>query len=203
MATPKDITAKTAINLAQRAKKSYKLSRRTLAVLAFVTLLLLLVQVAIVNPWQLAKYTEMQAEQQEALLQQTRQALVNFDAVRDTYEIERQTQPGLFGAADVMGCLTLIEEELLLRSRVHSFTIGDDQITVRLSGVTLNEMSAIYQRLMASPLVSGVQVYTAAAGKDGDKRATASMTITLAAPDAAEGLTAEIPAEEAEEGGVS
>ncbi len=190
MAEAKDITAKTAINLAQRAKKSYRFSRNTLFVPAALLMLLVLVKLNIADPWRLTQKTEAQALQQEALLQKTREALKDLAPLRETYEIEQQTQPALSGKVNVMDCFKLIEEELLPWAQVHSFTISEQQITVRLAGVTLNEMSGIYQRLMARELVDAVQIYNAAAGQKADKRATAAMTITLAVPGSREGQIA-------------
>ena len=78
-----------------------------------------------------------------------------------------------------MKCLALVEANLLNKSQVSSFTITPDTITVKLSGVTLNDISAIYQQLMKSDLVSGIQVYNASSSQKSEK-VTAAMTITLA-----------------------
>lgn len=198
MRTSKSIAEKSTINLAQKEKKFRKPSLKTWLALAALLVMALSLKVGIVDPLVVTARTVAQAEQQEGLLQQTREALTQFDMVQDTYEIEKQTQASLSGRADVMDCLALIEAELLHQSRVQSFTIAADRITVRLSGVTLHEMSAIYQRLMASELVIGVQVYTASAGENAGNRVTTAMTIVLA------GATPEqAPATEGEEGAAS
>ena len=85
-----------------------------------------------------------------------------------------------------MDCLDLIESELLSRSRVSAFTVADDLISVELSGVTLQEVSGIYTRLMASELVGGVQVYTAATSGEARDTVSAAMTIRLLSGDGGE-----------------
>ena len=77
-----------------------------------------------------------------------------------------------------MECLDLIKSRLIDKAQVETYSIADGLISVQLSGVTLQEVSAIYADLMASDLVTGVQVYTAST-TGGEERVTAALTIQL------------------------
>ncbi|MPN05880.1 hypothetical protein SDC9_153134 [bioreactor metagenome] len=79
--------------------------------------------------------------------------------------------------------LGLIEKYLISSSQVDSFDVLDDVITVKISGVTLNQISSIFVKLMSDPLISNVQVYTASTNDQNNSLTTATMTIQLAVDD--------------------
>ena len=119
---------------------------------------------------------DAQAVQQELLVSQVQEKTADYEQVLEKYQSESLRKNASTGGADPMECLKLVETNLLDKSQVSSFTIASDTITVKLSGVTLNDISAIYQQLMKSDLVSGVQVYNAASSQKSEK-ATAAMCI--------------------------
>ena len=85
--------------------------------------------------------------------------------------------------ATPMERLGLVERYLISASQVNSFDVVDDVITAQISGVTLNQISAIYANLMSDPLIENVQVYTASTNDKNNSLTTATMTIQLTVDD--------------------
>ncbi len=169
---------KTTINLAQRDFRLRGVGYLVPITAALLVVVVLFVQLGIIAPLTALDRTEKQAQLQEEKLGNLKEKTENYGKVLEKFQLEMQTQPSLNGQADPMKCLRLIEEELLGSAEVSSFTISSPVITVKLSGVTLNHISAIYQSLMSSGMVQDVQVYTAATDEKA-KTVTAAMTITL------------------------
>jgi len=89
--------------------------------------------------------------------------------------------------ADRDKVLTLIETDLIPSASVESASLSGNQLSVQMSGINLQQASAIVQTLNADELVSSVAVYTAstdtdtgAAADDAARAATVTMVITLA-----------------------
>lgn len=181
--------AKKTINLAQEEQKLPVSWKPAAMIAAAVLILAAFVKFGIADPLLDVAQTKVRAADEAALLAQTNEKLSDYNSVLETYQIEQQTQPAFNGSIDAMDCLSLIENQLIDKSEVSSFTVADDTITVKLSGVTLNDISAIYQGLMSSVLVSDVQVYTASAN-EATGTVTASMTIALTAQESASGTGA-------------
>ena len=178
MQTGKNYPSKTTINLAQRDRRPLNLG------VTLPTLILLTVAIAaftkfgVVDRLHAVSAAETQAAQQELLVSQVQEKTAGYEQLLDKYQSDSLRKSASGGGADPMKCLALVETVLLNRSQVSSFTIGPDTINVKLSGVTLNDISAIYQQLMKSELVSGVQVYNASSSQKSEK-VTAAMTIAL------------------------
>jgi len=180
--------SKTTLNLAQRERNPLNLG------VTLPTMILLVIAVAafskfgVVDRLHAVSTADAQAVQQELLVSQVQEKTADYEQVLEKYQSESLRKNASTGGADPMECLKLVETNLLDKSQVSSFTIASDTITVKLSGVTLNDISAIYQQLMKSDLVSGVQVYNAASSQKSEK-ATAAMTITLAVDKSAQSGT--------------
>lgn len=173
------VPVKTTINLAQ---SDYKLSRPVMAVpiaAALVAVFAVFLKFGIIDQLSAVNRIKEQTAREEILISQIQKKTSGYQEVLEKYQIEVQSRPGFYGAADSMECLALMEDGLLNYARVSSFTVSASTITVKLSGVTLNNISSIYQRLMTSDLVSGVQVYTAAADSGENRNVIATMTIKL------------------------
>ncbi|MEY8354664.1 hypothetical protein AALB39_15080 [Lachnospiraceae bacterium 54-53] len=182
---------KTTINLAQA---DHKLSRPVLAVpivAVLAAVLCVFVKFGIIDQLSAVSRIEEQAGREEILISQIQIKTAGYQEILEKYQIEVQSRPDFYGAADAMKCLELMENVLLNSAKVSSFTVSGSTITVKISGVTLNNISSIYQNLMASDVVSGVQVYTAAADSGGNRSVIATMTIKLEEKETAETGTKE------------
>ena len=120
------------------------------------------------------------ADQAAQQLAQLRQATENYDQVLEEYQSYTIARDALSSDADPMACLDLVERYLIQHSTVKSFTVADGLISAQISGVTLHQVSDIYQDLMANDLVKSVQVYTAETEEDKtDGQVNAALTIDL------------------------
>jgi len=169
---------KTTINLAQRERKQKDLGAVAVTAVILAIAIGLFCKYGVVDRLRALDQAETQAEEQEALVAKLQTENRDYDAVLEEYQSSAAAQNITGGGPDPMECLSLMESDLLSRSEVSSFTISNAAITVKLSGVTLNEISAMYSDLMSSSLVSGVQVYTAAAD-GGAQVVEATLTVDL------------------------
>ena len=120
------------------------------------------------------------ADQAAQQLAQLRQATENYDQVLEEYQSYTIARDALSSDADPMACLDLVERYLIRQSTVKSFTVADGLISAQISGVTLHQVSDIYQDLKSDDLVKSVQVYTAETEEDRtDGRVNAALTIDL------------------------
>ena len=105
---------------------------------------------------------------------------LTYDQVLEEYQSYTIARDALSSDADPMACLDLVERYLIQHSTVKSFTVADGLISAQISGVTLHQVSDIYQNLMANDLVKSVQVYTAETEEDKtDGQVNAALTIDL------------------------
>ncbi len=167
---------KTTINLAQKERRSANVGAVLPVAIALAVFIGLFCKFGVID--RLNKVTEMERQTAETqqLLQQAQAKTKDYDSVREKYESSTAVQTG---GVDPMSCLTVLEEYLLDDAAVSSFSVSGSTVSVKLSNVTLNQISAIYTRLKASSLVSGVKVYTAQTGSKNAGKVTASITIQM------------------------
>ena len=84
-------------------------------------------------------------------------------------------------AVDCMEVLELIESRLMPRAGISSASFSGSQLSLQLVGIDLDGASALLAELDDSPIVAGVELYTADAGDalTPSADASVSMTITL------------------------
>lgn len=170
---------KTTINLAQKERRTDGVRTVLPTAIVLAALIALFCKFGVVDRLNRVTRVEGQTEQTEQMLSRMREKAANYNAVKDKYEASTAAQAALSGGADPMGCLTLIEENLMGDAAVSSLAISGDTISVKLSNVTLNQISVMYTRLKASSLVAGVKVYTAQTGEQSAAKVTAAMTIQM------------------------
>lgn len=169
---------KTTINLAQKEKREGGLTTVLPAAIILAICIGLFCKFGVVDRLNRVSRMEEQASQLEQTLQQVQEKTAKYDSVKARYDSSTAAQAAL-GGSDPMSCLTLIENNLLEDAAVSSFAVANGTISVKMSNVTLNEISVIYTRLKASSLVAGVKVSTAQSGDKSAAKVTATMTIQL------------------------
>lgn len=170
---------KTTINLAQTDHKRIRPLIAILVILIFFTMFAFFVKVGIIDQLSALSRVEEQVGQKQIAVIQLQSKTEDYARINKMYQTEVITRPGWKNGVDPIKCLALIESDLIDYARIASFTITSSTITVRLSGITLNDISSIYQQLMKRNMVEGVQVYTASAGKGQNGKVTADITIRL------------------------
>ena len=175
--------AKQDLNLAQKQRRKTQLRTVLPTALVLAVLIGLFCKFAVVDRLAARDRAQLAADQQESALAAVQDKTAGYDDVLAEYQSYSLSQQQLAGGADVLECLSLIQSQLLDKAQVSSFVLSNDTINAEISGVTLQEVSSIYAGLMASDLVSGVQVYTAATTGDQNTRVEASLTIRLVTAD--------------------
>lgn len=175
--------ARRRMNLAKREKPRQKPLPLILTAFFLTLAIGAFCKLGVVDLLREANAAEYAADRMETRLAAVREETARYPDVYEEYQNYKLSAGSMTGGLDPMACLDLIQTDLVDRADVEVYAVSDALITVRLSGVTLQETSAIYADLMASDLVENVQVYTAFTGEDGSERVTATMTIQLAGAD--------------------
>lgn len=118
--------------------------------------------------------------EKQSQMQQLTVHLAGYDKLaaqygRYSYGWMTETEASLL---DRMQVMTIIEEKIAPAATIADFAINNNALTVNISGVTLDQTSALVNELELSPLVYSVSVYTAKAD-DATLQAQVSMTILL------------------------
>lgn len=172
------VPTKTTMNFA-RKESGVKLGRVAPVVIIAVVVLAIGAKVGILDVLdeKTTAYAEL-ATRQEQLVAISLQ-LNDYDEVaalygRYSYGWMNESETSLVDRLDV---LDLVEEKLAGAAKVSNFSVNGNVLTLNLSGVTLDEISAIVQDLESSPMVEKVTVSSASAPEA--DQASAFMTINL------------------------
>ena len=170
---------KTDINLAIREKKQNKLSTNIPTFIILVIAIAIFSKFAVINRLEQASEAENSATVAQQQLETLKEYTNNYPKVLEEYNALLASKSSINVVATPMERLGLVERYLISASQVNSFDVVDDVITAQISGVTLNQISAIYANLMSDPLIENVQVYTASTNDNNNSLTTATMTIQL------------------------
>lgn len=174
---------KTDINLAIREKKQNKLSTNIPTFIILVIAIAIFSKFAVINRLEQASEAENSAIVAQQQLETLKEYTNNYPKVLEEYNALLASKSSINVVATPMERLGLVERYLISASQVNSFDVVDDVITAQISGVTLNQISAIYANLMSDPLIENVQVYTASTNDKNNSLTTATMTIQLTVDD--------------------
>lgn len=174
---------KTDINLAIREKKQNKLSTNIPTFIILVIAIAIFSKFAVINRLEQASEAENSATVAQQQLETLKEYTNNYPKVLEEYNALLASKSSINVVATPMERLGLVERYLISASQVNSFDVVDDVITAQISGVTLNQISAIYANLMSDPLIENVQVYTASTNDNNNSLTTATMTIQLTVDD--------------------
>ena len=174
---------KTDINLAIREKKQNKLSTNIPTFIILVIAIAIFSKFAVINRLEQASEAENSATAAQQQLETLKEYTNNYPKVLEEYNALLASKSSINVVATPMERLGLVERYLISASQVNSFDVVDDVITAQISGVTLNQISAIYANLMSDPLIENVQVYTASTNDKNNSLTTATMTIQLTVDD--------------------
>lgn len=172
---------KTTVNLVVRERTPRQISRAVCLFAILGILVALFCKFAVIDRLAAAARAEAAAVRAEETLARVQAANVDFDQVQMEYQryFSKELSAEQAAAADCMDVLGLVEGKLMTSARVVSASFAGNMLSVQLSGVDLSRVSVILADLSMSPLVDGVEIYTADADGTAES-ATVSMTITLA-----------------------
>ncbi|MEG2037251.1 MAG: hypothetical protein RRZ93_04615 [Ruthenibacterium sp.] len=176
----KKYPSKVTINLALRDGPKRNTRLALLAALLLLVCLAAFFKFGILDLMQQAGNAEGAAIADEQLITELRAALSDYDAVAEEYDNYRLEHSAMNGSlVSTMEAMALIEKYLLPVSKVETFSIAGDVMTAKFSGVSLNQISDIYNALRGDEKIEGVEVYTAATTGERNETTTATITISL------------------------
>lgn len=176
----KKYPSKTTINLAMKDGPKTNSKKRLPILAACGLLVILFTKFGVADLVLSVMSNENAALQAEEELRTTQMLLTDYLAVEEEYQnytMDRQTMNG--SLVSTMESLDIIERYLLPAASVQTFAVQGDIITVTLSSVNLDSISAIYNALMSDEKITDVRIYTAATGDKGDTTTTCNITIFL------------------------
>lgn len=195
----KKYPTKTSINLAMKESHKREYGKAILAAVVLTVFIGVFTKFGVVDRLIVASEAEYAAATAKSQLMTAQAANQDYDEIQEKYEEYNLKNSLVSGKTDLQDILGLIEQELMANSMVETFSSSEGIITVKIAGVTLNDISSIFKSLTNSPLVAHVQVYTASTSdQEADALTTATMTISLAAE---AGMAAETASENSAEGG--
>ena len=173
------------LNLAQHDRSHHRRNAMiALVVLLLAVIIALFCKFAVFNRLQAAEDAQAAAAEAENRLAQIKETTTGYDALVERYNITMEIRDAVEYAIDPLDCLTLLENHFIHAASVSEFFASEAIISVQFSGLTLEEISGIYSRLMEHELVETVQVFTAStddAASGSSEEVTATMTIHLTA----------------------
>jgi len=174
------------LNLAQRDEAHRRKVRKTVIIALIVAIAILaFLKFAVQDRFAALNDARQDAATAEQNLAQAQKITADYDALTEEYQLITLIHEMVSYDIDPLDALALPETHLIKRADVSALFVGDDIISVQFSGLTLEEISGIYSKLMEHELVDNVQVFTASTNggsgsstESGDQ-VTASMTIHL------------------------
>lgn len=178
----KGMPVKQDVNLAQDNSPASNRGKVIVFLMCLIVFVGVFCKFGVVDRLNAAWTAERAADAAQATFVQLKAQTEQFDAIEEEY----RSYTALADGVDPMKCLDLIETQLMRSAKVQQFTVADGLISVKISGITLQQLSAVYADLMASEFVGTVQIYTASTEENGADLVNANLTIQLTGTDSGE-----------------
>ena len=180
MIKPKKFPEKNTLNLLVKEHTGNSPSRVLPLFIALAVIVLLFARFAVIGPLMKVGEADRAAVQAEDNLAAVQAYTADYDAVSAEYA--RYSDGGLtadeIALVDRLDILSLVEDELMTYGRVESMTALQNTLTIKISDITLEDVSGIILNLGKNKLVSGVNVSNVGT-IDNSASASVTMTITL------------------------
>lgn len=170
---------KTDINLAAISKKEMDVRKAVPLGIVLVVFVGVFCKFGVFDLLSAAAVSEGKAQESQLQLDQVKAITANYDKVLKEYNEKVSLSISVPVIATIEERLDLVEKYLIAISSVEAFNVLDDVITASISGVTLNQISAIYTDLMENEFVESVQIFTASTKDQPGSLTSATMTIVL------------------------
>ena len=174
--------SKTALNLAVQYSAS---AMRGSTVAAFLILLIAVggfTKILVIDQMNRVNVAQGQAAVFQQQLDAEKAANAEYEGVAEEYN--RYFYTGFtdeeLAAVDRMEILNLLEDKLMSSAKVEDVSVSGNSVSVNLSDLSLQQLSALISRLKESEIVEDVTVYSAAAGTaQGTTRKVPSVSMTI------------------------
>ncbi|MGE4485892.1 MAG: hypothetical protein AB7C97_12370 [Oscillospiraceae bacterium] len=178
MVRTKKFPEKASLNLVIKEHTENSPSRVIPLFFVLTVIILLFARFAVIGPLMKVATVNKAAARAEDNLATIQAYTAGYDAVSAEYA--RYSDGGFtadeLSLVDRLDVLSLVEDELMKYGRVESMSAVQNTITVKLSDVTLEDVSSIILNLGKNDLVSGVNVSNAGTVENS---ASASVTMTI------------------------
>ena len=158
---------KTGINL--NLQEDRQRVRRTLliGILAIAALVTVVVNFGVLQQYRRLDKAQAAYDRVHTQYVSAQEALADYDRVLleyRTYSMDRMTAAGsedITAAVDRQAALDLLEQEMLSHGSLTALQITQNTMNVDMSGMTLDQISAMFARLRLSPIVDSVSLSVA------------------------------------------
>jgi len=175
-----NLPTKATMNFARRKSEfNYKKMLPIIAVL--IIAVALFVKLGILNPIdkKVAALTDLSAKQNELAVMNAK--LTGYD---DLYAEYGRYSYGWMSDSEIntvdrMSILELVEKKIMPMAGISDFAINNNVLTLDLTGISLEQTSAIVKVLEQDELVESATVYSASAENDGEAQVFMSVVLTV------------------------
>ncbi len=169
---------KTTVNLVVRERTPRQVSQAVCLAVILMVVVAVFAKFAVIDRLAAASRAEAAAAAVEQELARLQAQNVDYDRVQLEYQryFSKELTQEQAGSADCMEVLDLLETKLMRGAQVASAAFSSNVLSLQLTGISLDGTSALLADLYTNPLVTNVELYTAAEADSG----TVTLTITLA-----------------------
>ena len=185
---PVKYPTKRTVNLAKRESHSQSVMTLSIGTAVIIVLVVLVVKFGVLD--QLARQSAAESAYNTVHAQYTE--MQRYPKVEEEYRTYsrkwmQQEDSGAFVSVDRQEVLDLMENYLQPYGTIKAVTISDDVMIVSMSGMNLQEISAMFEILQQQPIVKAADLTIASTEKTAGEDLDFSVTITLQPADTAEG----------------
>ncbi len=175
---------KTGINL--NLQEDRQRDRRTLliGILAIAALVTVVVNFGVLQQYRRLDKAQAAYDRVHTQYVSAQEALADYDRVLleyRTYSMDWMTAAGsedIPAAVDRQAALDLLEQEMLSRGRLVSLQVSGNKMVVAMSGMSLDQISRMFDVIQQSPIVSNVELNLAST-EDGNVSTILDFTVRI------------------------
>lgn len=161
---------KRSVNLAKREPRTRSAATLAVGLALIAALALAVAKFAVLDQLARQRAAEQNYQTVHAQYVQMQQALEDYPAVEQEYRTYARSwmtaAGGRFVSVDRMDVLALLEQQLMPYGEIQSFVVHEDTVVVSMSGMSLAEISAMFEKLQKQPIVAGAVLNLASTAKD-------------------------------------
>lgn len=171
------------VNLAKRENNTQNLVMLIIGIALIAVLCFLVTKIGVID--QFARLREAEGEynkvhNQHVELDKAIEDYPNVEHEYHTYSRKWMTgENGIAVSVDRLKVLDLLEARLMSCGTVNSFVVDDDVVIAKMSGMNLEEISAMFAELQRQPIVKNAVLTIASTARDADEKLDFSITVKL------------------------
>ena len=163
---------KKTINLAQRESQSRNITTLAVGIALIAVLCLCVAKFAVLDQLERQRKAESDYAAVHSQYSQMQKALEEYPQVEEEYRtysrkwVQAESNSRLFVSVDRQEVLDLLETWLMPYGEIRSFNVQDDTLVINMSGMNLEEISAMFERVQQQPIVKSAALNLASTAKE-------------------------------------